>query len=176
MPKSITKNCLKCGVEKKLSEFPAKAGNKDGLDNRCRACERIRSTEKSRRRRLNAEVRAADREYQKQRSGTAERQAWLKEYRASEHGKAIRLANKHQRRAAIEAAVPQRWKKSACSEKRCYWCGVYLSRKGIETHLEHLMPISLGGEAKDYNEAPACSSCNLAKSNQHPLVWIASFF
>jgi hypothetical protein len=35
------------------------------------------------------------------------------------------------------------------------------------------MPISLGGEAKPYNEALTCKDCNLSKNGKHPLVWIA---
>jgi hypothetical protein len=174
--KQKEKCCIKCQATKKLSEFPAKAANKDGLDNRCRACERVRQTEKSRRRRLNAEVKRQDRDYQRQRSKTPEAQAIRKQYRASAHGQAVAKANKAKRLADIAAAVPQRWKKSDCPEHLCYWCGISLRKKNVKTHIEHLMPLSLGGNSDPSNTAPACSTCNLAKSNTHPLVWIASLF
>lgn len=37
----ITKTCTKCCDEKSLSEFPRRAGSKDGTRNECRACLKI---------------------------------------------------------------------------------------------------------------------------------------
>jgi 5-methylcytosine-specific restriction endonuclease McrA len=82
-----------------------------------------------------------------------------------------RRAQTHRRRARKECAVPQRWQKSECPDTNCYWCGVDLSTVKVE--LDHIMPISLGGEAKPYNEAPSCRDCNRSKNSKHPLVWIA---
>ena len=58
------------------------------------------------------------------------------------------------------------------SEAACYWCGV----EGVEMHVDHLMPVALGGPGAAYNLHNACVSCNRAKSAKHPLVWIASLF
>ena len=102
------------------------------------------------------------------------RNAAQRRYNATEAGQAAALRGRHARRARIAAAVPQRWRKSECPTDLCYWCGVDLST--VEVHLEHIMPISLGGPAVPSNEAPACSGCNLSKNDQHPLVWIAGQF
>lgn len=174
--KTEQKYCIKCAVLKPISEFPAKSSNKDGIDNRCRECEKVRQTEKSRRRRLREEVRVQEREYQRKRSQTPEARAIRKQYLASERGKAVKAANNLKRKAEEAGGVTQRWVKSPCPEHLCYWCGTNLTDPGVEVHREHLMPLSLGGNSAPDNIAPACSTCNLAKSSKHPLVWLAAQF
>lgn len=83
-------------------------------------------------------------------------------------------SSSHRRRAQIGFAVPQRWRKSESPEHLCYWCGCDLAE--TVSHIEHLMPIHLGGPAEPHNEVPACQACNLAKSKKHPLVWLAEQF
>jgi len=75
------------------------------------------------------------------------------------------------RRARKAGGVPQRWRKrDDIPPHLCYWCGADITDGG---HLDHIMPISLGGPATPSNEAMTCPPCNLQKSNHHPLVWIA---
>jgi 5-methylcytosine-specific restriction endonuclease McrA len=38
-------------------------------------------------------------------------------------------------------------------------------------HLDHVMPLSLGGQHDDKNLELLCPSCNLKKSNKDPIVW-----
>jgi len=81
-------------------------------------------------------------------------------------------AKSRRRRARKAGGVPQRWRKREdVPETLCYWCGVDL--KDAPKHLDHIMPISLGGPATPSNEAMTCPPCNLQKSDKHPLVWIA---
>ena len=80
-------------------------------------------------------------------------------------------ANVYARRARLAHAVPQRWKRSLCPDHLCYWCGTTLTPE--TTHIDHIMPISLGGQDTPDNTANTCASCNLTKSNAHPLVWLA---
>jgi hypothetical protein len=78
---------------------------------------------------------------------------------------------KSRRRARKAAAVPQRWRRNECPNHLCYWCGTTLTPD--TTHLDHIMPLSLGGPHTPDNTANTCAPCNLAKNNKHPLVWIA---
>lgn len=72
-------------------------------------------------------------------------------------------------RARKACAVPQRWvKRTDAPDDLCYWCG-----SCDVAHIDHVMPISLGGPAVESNEVPSCADCNLRKSAKHPLVWIA---
>ena len=73
------------------------------------------------------------------------------------------------RRAREACVVPQRWRKrNDVPDSVCYWCGA----DGVD-HLDHIMPISLGGPAVPSNEVMTCQPCNQRKHAKHPLVWIA---
>jgi 5-methylcytosine-specific restriction endonuclease McrA len=48
---------------------------------------------------------------------------------------------------------------------RCYWCG---KKTGRRYHVDHVVPIVLGGSNGPENIVIACVSCNLAKGAQHP--------
>ena len=98
------------------------------------------------------------------------RAAYNRRWYAANRDKAA--AKSRRRRARKAAAVPQRWRKREdVPETLCYWCGVDLN--DAPQHLDHIMPISLGGPATPSNEAMTCPPCNLQKSDKHPLVWIA---
>ena len=78
-------------------------------------------------------------------------------------------AQQHRRRALKSSTVFQFWvKRDDVPEGVCYWCGT-----SDVAHVDHVMPISLGGPAVDSNEVPTCVKCNLSKGATHPLVWIA---
>ena len=79
----------------------------------------------------------------------------------------------HRRRARQACSVPQRWQVHDVLPFCCYWCGSNLRAYGATSHVDHVMPISLGGPAVPSNEVMTCATCNLRKSAKHPLVWIA---
>ena len=79
--------------------------------------------------------------------------------------------NVRARRARKAHTVPQQWKRTPCPDHLCYWCGTTLTPNN--THIDHIMPISLGGQDTPDNTANTCANCNLTKSNTHPLVWLA---
>ena len=160
-----TKACSKCQLVKPLDEFSRDKNKPDGRQHNCKACFALHH--RANRKKIAERKRAY---YQANKDKYAERQRGWRETNR-ERAKTLDVVYYHRRRARIAHAVPQRWQKSECSEQLCYWCGVDLSTVVVET--EHLMPISLGGEAKPYNEAPACRDCNRSKKDKHPLVWIA---
>jgi len=49
---------------------------------------------------------------------------------------------------------------------RCYLCGSSIPLG--ERHVDHIIPLSKGGEHRPSNLAIACASCNLSKSNKMP--------
>jgi hypothetical protein len=54
----------------------------------------------------------------------------------------------------------------ARAEHRCEYCRMHQSLQGASFHLEHIVPISLGGTDDLDNLAWACPGCNLKKSNR----------
>ena len=81
----------------------------------------------------------------------------------------VQRAAQARRRARKASAVFQSWvRRTDHDDALCYWCG-----SSDVAHVDHVMPISLGGPATESNEVPSCADCNLQKHAKHPLVWIA---
>lgn len=55
---------------------------------------------------------------------------------------------------------------------KCPICKVSL--KGIKTHIDHVIPISLGGPNVDSNVQLLCVTCNLQKHARHPVEFMQS--
>lgn len=49
----------------------------------------------------------------------------------------------------------------------CYWCGADLA-DGF--HIDHVIPISKGGDHTVHNLVPACPECNLSKGAKLPII------
>lgn len=54
----------------------------------------------------------------------------------------------------------------------CVYCKISISKK---SHLDHIMPLALGGKHEAGNLQLLCPSCNLRKSNKHPDVFAKEF-
>ena len=109
------------------------------------------------------------------RNASAARYAAANKERLAEYKAAWNAANPEKRRAAHArrrarkaASVFQFWVRDPDhDDSLCYWCG-----SDDVAHVDHVMPISLGGQATESNEVPSCADCNLRKNAKHPLVWI----
>ena len=56
---------------------------------------------------------------------------------------------------------------------KCCYCGVDISKEPHSSiHLDHVMPVSLGGKNDPNNIILSCARCNLRKSGRHPLDFI----
>ena len=53
---------------------------------------------------------------------------------------------------------------------KCVYCLEDIG-KNKKWHLDHIMPVSLGGTNWPENLQALCKSCNLRKSNKHPDIW-----
>lgn len=49
---------------------------------------------------------------------------------------------------------------------RCYWCG---GKAGRRYHVDHVVPLSLGGSNGPENIVVSCPFCNLSKHAKHPM-------
>lgn len=55
----------------------------------------------------------------------------------------------------------------------CYWCG---EKVGRHYHVDHVMPLALGGSNGPENIVIACAPCNLSKNAKHPMDWAGCMF
>lgn len=51
----------------------------------------------------------------------------------------------------------------------------YCEEIGQRFHLEHVVPISRGGDTVKENVVPACRKCNLTKGARTPKEWLEKF-
>jgi hypothetical protein len=64
------------------------------------------------------------------------------------------------RRRSLRARIEER------AGGRCEYCQAPQSVCGYRFHLEHIVPVTLGGSDAEANRALACASCNLAKADR----------
>jgi len=189
------KVCIKCEQEFEKSFFYKDSRGKDGLFARCKAChnkasrkwqvnnkDKVNKAAKNYRDSHKEEISERYKDWDSR--NKEYRRLYKKQYRQKtfqhrqdyrklyyKNNRETELLNAHKRREKLHCACPQRWILSEQPEGLCYWCGVDLDT--VKVHIEHVMPISLGGPANETNEVLACSKCNESKHDKHPLVWIA---
>lgn len=54
---------------------------------------------------------------------------------------------------------------------KCIYSDTLLIGGGQKIHLDHIIPVNLGGPTDDWNILPICGSCNSSKSDSHLLDW-----
>ncbi|MBO5910550.1 MAG: HNH endonuclease, partial [Clostridia bacterium] len=54
---------------------------------------------------------------------------------------------------------------------KCIYSDTLLVGGGQSIHLDHIIPVNLGGPTDDWNILPICGSCNSSKSDSHLLDW-----
>ena len=194
---TATKTCSRCKVEQQIDVFTKDRRRPDGRNPYCRSCktemarayraanaDKVRAKSQAYYQANKERIQAHHRDYYKNnRDEHLERTRAY--YKANRQRLNARDRNRYQnnkerymqawnrRRARKACAVPQRWQIHDIVPFCCYWCGANLRAYGATTHVDHVMPIALGGPANQSNEVMSCSACNMAKSAKHPLVWIA---
>jgi 5-methylcytosine-specific restriction endonuclease McrA len=106
----------------------------------------------------------------------AHQAAYGARWRRTPEGKRKTTAIRHRRRARLRGAVPrltrEEWE-AICHEHeggdgvvRCAYCG-----KACEPTIDHLVPLSRGGQHIASNVKPACLSCNSSKGARLVSEW-----
>ena len=151
------KRCSKCGVSKDAAEFYTDQAKKDRLSSACKACMKARTRAW---RKNNPERRRAGVKCWVINNIT---QVRMYTRRWNEENASIKRAHCARRRA-LKASAPQGDPKEAAAfaeilrEGICELCG---SHGPIE--IDHIVPLSTGGEHGWENFAGLCKSCNASK-------------
>ena len=177
------KYCSRCGETKDAAEFYPAPKRKDGLSCRCRSCtkeaanvwaenNRELSREKAREwSAANPERRRLVSALYRERNLELKRANDARHYRENKH--LWRLYSEH-RRARKQAApgvvskdIIQRLRR--LQRGKCACCGKPL---GTNFHLDHIMPLVLGGRHDDGNLQLLRARCNLQKNKKHPVQFM----
>jgi 5-methylcytosine-specific restriction endonuclease McrA len=49
---------------------------------------------------------------------------------------------------------------------RCRYCGRPGTASGVVLHVDHVIPVAVGGATSAYNRVTACEECNLGKATR----------
>lgn len=179
------KTCTKCGENKPKNEFYNRASSRDGICMQCfkarRAVwrnskrEHIKAYQDSwdkanpSSRKPNSAVRAAYYVANKDRMNAynVDRRAANPEIsRIENHNK---RARKRQNGGKLSPGLSAKLIK--LQRGKCACCGLPL---GDDYHLDHILPIALGGANEDWNIQLLRSMCNLKKHAKHPIDYMQS--
>ncbi len=158
------KACTKCGGTKPKSEFHRDPRRVDGLYSWCKSCfhqqvASIRTPESERERRARHYANPVNVEKQR-----ARHRAWMKANPEKNRGYVNR------RRALELAATVGEVDYGQVIERDGMWC--YLCRKDIaalgDLHIDHVVPLSRGGEHSMANLKPTHGRCNQRKKDKLP--------
>lgn len=180
--KFYSKACVACHEVKLLDDFYGHPKMADKRQSICKACsyKRHKAWCEANRARKNEYQRAYRQRYPEK--VRAQLDAWLKahpEYEPARYAK--RYADPKQRVRMLAANKLHRFRKRANGgrgvtvdqmldllSKPCAYCGAEA------TEIDHVLPVSRGGEHDINNVAPACRSCNASKGARTPEEWRAS--
>ena len=179
------KTCTKCGETKPFSQFHKKSASKCGYKPRCKACiqEESMSYYKDNRTRMN--------EYNKAwADANRDRNLEFKARYRDKNRDCIRQKSREYSAAHPEigrnSVLNYRARKAAASGRLSNGLGNRLMsiqkgkcaccRKPISNgyHMDHIMPLKLGGTNTDDNIQLLCQTCNLQKSARHPVDFMQS--
>ena len=171
------KTCTKCGETKQLTEFDKNAGTRDGLYAWCKACARAKD------RKWRATNPDKQKTYDAKRNQEA-RRAYLAKWRAENReyrqtttskwfadnpvAKLIYAQNRRARKLDAGGKLSKDLAKRLFKLQRgkCACCGKPL---GDNYHLDHIMPLALGGTNEDSNIQLLRAECNMQKHAKHPV-------
>lgn len=173
------KKCSKCGLEKQESEFNRDSSKGDGLYSSCRPCcdayyasvrERKLSYKKEYRAKNAQKIAEYRRQYYESNSDRAKEVAktWAKNNRIKKRiAESCRRAakrgseGKHKKDDVLELLSLQKGKCACCKTK-------------VDKlfHVDHVIPLSKGGDNGRSNLQILCPTCNMQKKDKHPVKFM----
>lgn len=179
------KTCTKCSEVKPKTEFYKHAGTRDGLHNYCKVCMGVanakwaaanREKRNADKRDVSAKLYAANSENEKARSAKwyaanrEKKRESVSKWNAA-NPNAIRIQSHNYRARKREAggnlSKGLAAKLFALQRGKCA-CGCN-QPLGTDYHLDHIMPLALGGTNTDDNIQLLRATCNHQKSAKHPV-------
>lgn len=187
----MKKSCTKCKQEKTFESFDKRSSAKDGLQSHCKSCRSAANKEIPQDKRaityakrslkisLNKdehkarwkESREKNKDYRRQwrDSNRPRLNSLMIEWRAANPEKVKAIDSKRRSRMAIGSHNYQDITRILNAQGReCRYCLEDLSGG---YHIDHRMPLCLGGSNSPDNLQALCARCNLTKGGKHPDVF-----
>lgn len=175
------KTCTKCGETKPITEFGKYGGKRAGRHSRCKVCRNIAKADwyaanSDKCRVSGAKWSAANKDKErlsdvKYRSANPEKVRAAVARWASANPEALRIKSQNQRARKREVGG----KLSKLLAERLFklqrgMCACGCKQPlGSDYHMDHIIPLALGGTNEDNNIQLLRAKCNLQKSAKHPV-------
>jgi len=184
-----TKACTKCGEVKELDLFTKAKWMKDGYYPSCKSC---KSADYRSRKALNPELHAkrqaeADRRYKANNPGkhSAMKKRWYDNNREAARATANAWVEKNRSKVQLYVRMSNARRRSnggrinykfaidliKLQSGKCACC---MTEINVLYHIDHIIPIKLGGSNEKTNLQILCPSCNLSKKAKHPIDFMQS--
>ncbi|RZW26285.1 MAG: HNH endonuclease [Desulfobulbaceae bacterium] len=72
-------------------------------------------------------------------------------------------------RAKARKLRKTRWWQQKTASGICYYCGAHVAHSQLS--MDHLVPLSRGGQSTRDNLVPSCKDCNNKKKTMLPVEW-----
>lgn len=164
LKKLSMKKCSICGAEKLLTEFHSRAASPDGLQPKCKICQKKLD------RAYYEEHRSQFLEKARQwgRDNPEERKIIEARYRKN-HRQQQNFRTQNYRARKREVTLESGWEVGTAWWKdlvfrfgnKCVYC-----RREVKLTLDHVTPLARGGRHSPDNIVPACGSCNYTKRDR----------
>ena len=165
------KTCTKCKIEKDIKEFAKDRSKPSGLRPSCKLCkskqDKIYRNKNKQKIAENKAIYAKNNHIRisqyKRNWELLNRDRLRHRIRNACHKRRVLLQNSTLTAAAYDNWVTQQ-------EKICTYCAIRCTKT---FHVDHIIPLSKGGEHALDNLTIACKKCNQSKSNNTLITWLA---
>lgn len=184
------KRCCACGEIKPAESFHKRLASKDGLFGICSDCknaqDRARHAQKVaagyRKYIKNAPRTEAELEKERRRAALRRENEGARKAHAEASAKWRRAnpdhvkAHRQKRRASLKGAAGTHSGEDIKSlvKKQRGMCAICHQRLRDGYHIDHIVPLALGGGNDRYNIQILCPACNLSKGARHPVEYMQS--
>ena len=159
------KDCKRCKVAQSIEQFTPNKRYRDGHESWCKSChnEYRKQPEQKAKRSKRAKERYANSEYRishQEKNNARYRDRWRRDpdFRKRKNDQKAMVNHSRRTRKKQGDLTPEQWK-AICDRygNRCLRCGKE------EVTIDHIKPISKGGEHTASNVQPLCKPCNSSK-------------
>lgn len=191
---SSLKVCNKCNVEQSVNCFSKRWDTKDGYQPSCKMCvneyhKQFYLSNKEVAQKYYKKNKKKAKQWRKENKETIsiKQKQWYdenkdkiklnsKQYIQTPMGKAVSINKSHKRRSLAKQGdvTSKQLLQLRQGTTHCFWCNIPL--KDIKPHIDHVTPLSKGGEHSLYNLVVSCPTCNIRKGAKDPLEFAKIIF